>query len=532
MKLRMKISGFFLLAAVSAAPELFSRDRAFLENFEFRGRNYSLEAAFSPGQADLLLRGKTTATLSTGMKGENILLGVRASSENFYVFWLNYRNQTIRLAYYDHQRCRSRLMPLHGFTFIGFPEIIVENGRLRALLFLANRSGNDDIFYYDLELSALTQLTATPYSEKRFSWSEESGQLKIEARSLKGACSYRFDPCLGQSTLVEEKTFRRSQKKESTASTPEYYNTFIGFGDSITWGQIAGVQRLDLCYLTQMRDVYLPGDYGQSEMINLGNPGEQTFQGAERVNRDLDQNPAFYFLLMFGVNDIWRKEFSLASSLENLEFIIDAALERRMRVIVSTLTPRKDIFSKYQYYWDNLHALSSGILSLAAKKGTASIDTLKAFMDNTPPDGWKDLIEDPGTVIVDEVPITVKGNHPNAAGHQLIASLFAPVLTAFPPLAPRNLDVLNPASQVNRSVFWDANYESDFSYFEIEFGFTPNALDYSLTTAASHYKFSLFPFLPQLYFRLRTVDRGERHSDFVTPETAAVTSPSQPIHKK
>ncbi|MCJ7526132.1 MAG: SGNH/GDSL hydrolase family protein, partial [Candidatus Aminicenantes bacterium] len=471
------------------------------------------------------------ANLSAGMRGENILLGVRCAGENFYVFWLNYHQKRLRLAYYDQHS--SRPMPLNGFASFGLPEIIVENGRLRALLFLADRSGNNDIFYYDLEERALTQLTETPYSEKRFSWSEESGTLQIEARSLKGTCAYRFDSHLKQNTLIEEKAFRRRLKKENAAPAPNYYNTFIGFGDSITWGQISGVQLLDLCYLTQMRDVFLPSIYGSSEFINLGVPGDGTYEAAQRVDQGLNNYSAFYFLMMIGVNNVRSQaEFSLASSLEDIEYIIDAALARNMRVIVSTLTPRKDYYASLDWYWDHLHSLNAGILDLAAKKGTASIDTFNTFMNLDPPDGWKDLIETPGLIIVDGEEVVVKGNHPNAAGHYLIASLFAPVLAAFPPLAPGNVSVLNPESGANRKVFWDANYESDFSYFEIEFGFTPNALDYTLTTAVSYHMFTLFPFLPQLYFRLRTVDRGERHSDFVTLETAAVSSTTRPIQKK
>ena len=64
-----------------------------------------------------------------------------------------------------------------------------------------------------------------------------------------------------------------------------------------------------------------------------------------------------------------------------------------MRVIASTLTPRKDTFSLYQYYWDHLRALSAGIIELAKKKGAAYIDTLSAFMNTDPPNGWKTLLE-------------------------------------------------------------------------------------------------------------------------------------------
>ena len=130
------------------------------------------------------------------------------------------------------------------------------------MVFLGNRSDNDDIFYYEPEIDLLTPLTATPFSEKGFSMLEKDGRLEIKTSSLRAKYRYRFDPRLRKSVLLEEKHFPAKQKKnaaDANTVTPEYYNTFIGFGDSITWGKIDGVQRLDLCYLTKMGEI-LAGD--------------------------------------------------------------------------------------------------------------------------------------------------------------------------------------------------------------------------------------------------------------------------------
>jgi len=537
MAIRIKAIFFFLLVAVAAAPRLFPRDRSlFLEDFEFKGRKYSLDAVFSPGQAHLRLRGKAEKTLSLGMKGENILLGTRTGRDNFYIFWLNYRQKTKRLAYYDHRRQRSRLLPLAGFSSFGLPEILETNGTLQALVFLGNDSDNLDIFHYEPTAGVLTPLTRTPFSEKNLVVQETESGLDIETRSLTAKYRYRFERQNRQIQLLEEERFPRPYRPRARASavmTPEYYNTYIGFGDSITWGQIRGVQRLDLCYLTQMRDAFLPLTYGPSMFINLGVPGDGTLQGAERIDQDLDSGMGFYFHLMLGVNDVIDKDlFDKDSSLENLGHIMDAALDHNLRVIVSTLTPRKDDKALYQWYWDNLHALSSGILALAAEKGTASIDTLNAFMNTDPPAGWQDLLENPETVIVDGEEVKVKGNHPNAAGHSLIASLFADALAKFPPQAPQNVVWLGSSSELKKIASWDTNYESDVSHFKIEFGFQPNELDYSLQTVSSFHIFNLFPFLPRLFFRVQSVDRGNRQSGFSTPGTAAALDAPQPGREK
>ncbi len=524
MKTRFKAVLFLTLLAVAAALPLFSRDRAVrLEEFKFKGTTYALDAVFRPGQADLSLRGKREKILSAGMSGENLLLGVRHGSGTFYVFWLNYRQKRVQLAYYDQGRQRSFRLPLGSFSAIGLPEIVEKGGRLDALVFLADRDGNDDLFHYEPGSGALSQLTRTPFSEKRFSCALTDGSLEIETSHLRGRNRYRFDRVSGQSTLLSEETVPSRRKQGATTFSPDYYNTYIGFGDSITEGQIQGVVRPELCFLTQMRDIYLPPVYGAAIPVNLGVGGTQTSEGAERVNHDLDANPGFYFLLFYGVNDVWRADFSLASSMESIEFMADAALARGMRVILTTLTPRKDFISLYQYYWDHLYALSAAILDLAGKKGVAAIDTLDAFMKTDPPDGWKTLLE---TII----PGVSKGNHPNAAGHSVIAGLFADALAQFPPLAPGGVTVVDPLNTLSRTASWNINHESDFSHFRVEFGFQPQTLAYSLETPASFCTFNLFPFLPQVVFRVQTVDKGDRRSAFSAPVSSA--APARGSRKK
>jgi hypothetical protein len=130
-------------------------------------------------------------------------------------------------------------------------------------------------------------------------------------------------------------------------------------------------------------------------------------------------------------------------------------------------------------------------------------------MNTNPPDGWKELLEN-------IIPNISNGNHPNAEGHRVIATLFADVLVAFPPLPPTGVRVLNPQDHFKKNVQWSTNYESDFSHFVIEFAFEPDPLSQRLDTIYNHFTFTLFPFLPQLYFRLQTVDSGSRTSAFST----------------
>ena len=514
----MKFTLWLLMSglALAAAPQ---KNSEFLESFSFQGQSYSLFAEFSPPKAGLRLAGPRSRELSAGLAGENILLGTRSGAEHFYVFWIHYQNKTSQLAYYDQGLDRSRVLPLAGFRFFALPEIIEENGVLLGLIFLGNRDGNDDIFHYDLAAGELTALTHTPFSEKGFTLKAAGAAFEIETRSLWKTFRYRFDPHQRPCELLEERVLPKPRQRPAIAIDPSrYYNTFIGFGDSITRGQWNGVEWPELCYLAKMGEI-LDETYGPSWSINLGIGGTQTYEGAARVESDLENNPAFYFILFYGVNDLIHNDFSLESSLESLEFMIAAAQTRGMRVITTTLTPRKDKLAT-TYYWDRLYSLSNGIVELAQRKKAACIDSLGAFMNTNPPDGWKDLLETPGTVIVNGETIVIKGNHPNEEGHRIIASLFAPVLEALPPHAPQNVQMLATSNSLQKTASWDMNLESDFSHYQIEFGFLPEALDYSLTTAASHHTFVLFPFLPQLYFCLRAVDHGNHASERSSPDAA------------
>jgi lysophospholipase L1-like esterase len=514
MKISAKIALFFLILFVMSAQGItITKTTAWLEEFAFQGQKFSISANFLSTGNGLVLNGQASKNLSAGLEGENILLGTRVGSDNFYVFWLSYRDAAIRLAYYDFKRDRSQILALDGFSFIGLPEIIEENNDLLGLLFLGNRSKNDDIFYYEPEKDLLIQLTKTPFSEKGFKLTIKEGRLEIATSSLWAQYRYRFDPRLRESILLEEKHFSARGKKSAAAAAPEYCNTYIGFGDSITWGKYEGQQHLELCYLTQMKamlaDPGFANYYGSSESINLGVPGDNTLAGARRVVQDLSTNKGLYFLLMLGVNDVININLSIDSSLENLSYIIDFAKSSGMRVIASTLTPSKDSFSFYPFYWKNLFELSTGILALAEEKNVASIDPLTAFMNTNPPNGYKALLEN-------IIPGISNGNHPNAEGHRIIATLFADALAAFPPLPPTGVHVLNPQDNFKKNVQWDMNYESDFNHFVIEFAYEPSSLSKSLTTTDNHFTFTLFPFLPQLFFRLQTVDRGNRVSEFST----------------
>ncbi|HEX2694250.1 MAG TPA: SGNH/GDSL hydrolase family protein, partial [Acidobacteriota bacterium] len=289
-------------------------------------------------------------------------------------------------------------------------------------------------------------------------------------------------------------------------------NTFAAFGDSITFGvmrmeNLEGEVHPELAYPERVRE-NLATFYGPSYPVNLGVPGETTYDGALRVRSDLAAVNGLYFLLMMGTNDCIHGYFSVDSSMESLAYIIDAAEERGMRVIVSTIPPRKDDFGSLPFVRNNISAFNLATAALAASKSIGYIDTHGAFMATDPPDGWKALLEDIG------------GNHPSPAGHTVIAGLFANVLAAFPPLDPSNVTNVSTEGPTVRRFRWDPGCESDLACFRVEYGPLPNDLDHVAVTSGNSIVFPGFP-SEDVYFRVQAVDTGGYRSGYTQIYTTA-----------
>ena len=171
-----------------------------------------------------------------------------------------------------------------------------------------------------------------------------------------------------------------------------------------------------------------------------------------------------------------------------------------MRVIVSTIPPRKDRFGDMRYVRRRIANLNDHIARLASDKSIGFIDTHKAFMDFDPPDGWMSLLED------------IKGNHPSPAGQMIIAHLFADCLAAFSPGIPSPIERSGEGSSLKR-ISWDPCCESDFAFFRLEFGPTIQKMTSTAKTTGSSFSFSGLPF-GDIYFRIQAADKTGHYSPF------------------
>lgn len=431
-------------------------------SFSWQGQAITLqERTFACGDTALVLRdGDHETVVSAPLGGENYLLRTVTDTSGYAVLWLNSQEGNRRLALYESRTGETRLLPPTGFRSFPQVEAVLADGLAREVYFLGERDRSVDLHHLDLGSQTLTRLTRSPQCLRSFLLSRTPAAATIEYQTRNEVGRLTYSTQNRQVRASERRSRPQAvvpSPAQATSHPASYYNTYIGFGDSITWGQISGEQDPLNCFMSQIGHALSPL-WGTMVPVNLGMAATTSYCGVWRITKwhDLDEVSGKYFLLMYGFNDTrrtpwdesteWAPEpdpcpsvdnpnpgpnhFCLAYSRENIEIMVDEALARGMDVIVSTLTPRKDEpFVSQSYFWENLHGLSDAIVELAAERGIRSIDTLSAFLSYNPPEGWKDLLEEPGwTEDEDGEPVEIKGNHPNAAGHRIIADLYVAAL--------------------------------------------------------------------------------------------------------
>ncbi len=506
---------FFFTTAVYAQMEPWGS-----VSFISGGKEYRLVVRCEPsGVSSVVLSDGEKETVLGGGGGENLFPVPQVSGDRFYIIWVHYRDGFTGLGLYDSETGFSRIIPLPGLKFAGSPLLIEQAGQPSGLLFLGNESDNDDVFFFDLRVISLTNVTRTSWSEKSFTINTGLDGVLLRTVSLRERAQYRLGPGQKAFRLLSRESIRPQELRTSVPAREEEdcqpANTYTAFGDSITFGEmhmldLEGEAHPELAYPERMREV-LSTIYGPAFPVNLGVQGDSTYGGALRVDLELSSLNALYFVLMLGTNDCISGHFSVDSSMENLAYIIDVAVEKGMRVIISTIPPRKDGLGSHPYVQRNIAALNLAIVGLAADKGTGFIDTHSAFMETNPPEGWKALLEDIG------------GNHPSPAGHLVIAGLFAGVLAAFPPLAPSGIEDVSTESPVLRRFRWLRGCESDVSWYRVEIGPFPSALGLVVETSANWIDLPGFP-SEDVYFRVQAVDVAGQRSDF----TGIYTTAEQP----
>jgi len=250
---------------------------------------------------------------------------------------------------------------------------------------------------------------------------------------------------------LEERQSQRSHRKmDDIPVNPDLNeNAYIGFGDSITFGMIDYRDAPELGYIPRL-DALLDTNFGSSEVINEGWPGEVTEQGLARMSTVISTHEARFLLLMEGTNDVVFRRISMDTTAFNLEEMIKTCREYGVFVVLSTIIPREDHRWYKPFFRDRIFELNDKIIDLAARLEVSFIDMFDIFYSYPESDGgWVSLLSS------DKV-------HPSIKGYILMTeSWFGEIQTLpFPPCgvgAQRVHDQVLDYTLEGNVITWDAS---------------------------------------------------------------------------
>jgi len=510
MKITKKIFVLIVLLFIFFNSQLTARKHNYL-TFQVDSQEYVVTVQKSYFGADIIFHGVKTRNLSLDFPGENLFPEVEIEGNHFFITWIHYQKNNVRLCWYDSISKESKMLPFSGFNFIGRSETVFdENQKPWILVFLGNNSNNDDLFIYNFYTREVKNLTLTPLSEKVFLLEKRKIGLIIKTQTLDYKYSYKFYPEQFDISLLKKEEIEWGAGEVTISWNQTTLNSMIGFGDSIIHGKmrmfdLEGDFHPELTFLARLQDIFAD-EYGETFIINLGVPATTTYDGVQRMHTDFSENKAFFLLLLYGANDVGKSSFSANSSAENLERIVLTARSKYgMFPIISTVPPQKLNLDGVQFYKDQTEALNQKIITMAIKNNIAYVDSYTAFFNHS--DGWEACLED------------IKGNHPSPTGHEVMADLFKPQVLSIEPVIPVNFSSVS--SNPNAiSVQWAENFEFDFSHYAITFGYSADQLDRLTQASTNSFIFTNVPFNPslrkQIYLKIQAVDQDGNSSSHST----------------
>ncbi len=185
--------------------------------------------------------------------------------------------------------------------------------------------------------------------------------------------------------------------------------TYVAFGDSITEGIGDDPNRTEKGWPPRL-EALLQQRGRSAEVRNEGRAGETTGEGISRIDREL-QTGDDVLLLMEGTNDIGNQNVSLETIVSNLNRIARKAEARGMTVVHATVPPR------FQANFDSTNIVTGDfngqVRDLAWSQERRLADPFEVFFRLTP---------NYGQLYSDKL-------HPNTAGYDRLARIFADVLT-------------------------------------------------------------------------------------------------------
>ena len=209
-----------------------------------------------------------------------------------------------------------------------------------------------------------------------------------------------------------------------TPSAVVAQNRFIAFGDSITegFGDASTRPRSELGYPGRLDDLLIARGLAGATVINAGLGGETTIEGVTRIDQVLRNNPADTLLLMEGTNDI-NGQVSVETITFDLQRIAGKAQALGLKVVHGTIVPRLPSANRDS---DNKIGaqVAASLRNLAWSERRTLADPFEVFFYQTP-----NLFTTLYVGGVDKL-------HPNAAGYDKLAEVWADQITAVDKVPP------------------------------------------------------------------------------------------------
>ena len=225
---------FFLSLDINAEIEEQSK------SVEVNGQTISAKVIASISGTDIVINDNLHSNnITQSISGENLFPQIFEGKNKYYISWIQYEKDNIKLYLYDSYLKSYRILIDDNFKFIGNAKPVYWKGQLRALLFLGFKNEQDDIYIYDVFDGAYKNVTNTSGFEKKFSVNSVNGFIYLKTETNSYLYDYQINlanlNCKLISSSQKEKIISDKSKIQSGYNS---YNTMVAFGDSITWGKI------------------------------------------------------------------------------------------------------------------------------------------------------------------------------------------------------------------------------------------------------------------------------------------------------
>lgn len=229
-------------------------------------------------------------------------------------------------------------------------------------------------------------------------------------------------------------------EKGSNESFKMDINSFIAFGDSITYGMVDYNPEAE-GYVPRLERLLREAYSEKLKVLNRGVPGETTLAGLSRIEGVIKQDPSLYILIMEGTNDVWH--YPAWFTALNLEEMIKISLSFKMKPLLANIIP-KAFWAEFLN--PRIEEINEYITQIAQKYKIPLVDQYNAFISYPEEKGgWRALYSG--------------HNHPNEIGYQLMAEVWFDSISKLPRFKEKENIWKNEKSKKNKLNFNDEIYK-------------------------------------------------------------------------